>query len=366
MDISIIIVSWNVRELLKKCLESVFAQTKENTPINGVSSDDSAKGSNPTRQSKNSIADSKNLSSAARVDGTGLEPASPRLTSRVAYQLAEPPTRVASDIISQFEIIVVDNASSDGTVEMVSSFAKATDDKAKIRVIANDKNLGFAAANNQGIKEAKGEYILLLNPDTEFIENSLEKIIAKMQSDEKIGVLGCKLLNSDKTIQPSVRRFPTVWSQLVILFKLHKIFPFLLNSYLAKDFDHPPAPSLVKEGESTFSPPPVPRRGLGGGSEVDQVMGAFFCVRKSLFDKIGLLDEGYFIWFEEVDFCRRAKQAGYKVVYWPGTSVVHHAGQSFAQQMTLKKQLWFFKSAWRYFRKNVKVQNPNVKSRPND
>lgn len=271
MDISVIIVSWNVRDLLKKCLESIYRNT---TPT--------------------------------------------------------PPQRGGDDL--SFEIIVVDNASSDGTVEMVKN------NFPQVRLVANQKNKGFAAANNQGIKEAKGEYILLLNPDTEFIENSLEKVIAKMKSNEKIGVLGCRLLNPDKTVQPSVRRFPTVWSQLVILFKLHKLFPFLLNRYLAKDFvyDHPLTPSLVKEG---------------GVIEVDQVMGAFFCVKKELFDKIGLLDEGYFIWFEEVDFCRRAKQTGYKVVYWPGTSVVHYGGQSFAQQMTLRKQLWFFKSAWRYFTK---------------
>ncbi len=273
MNISIIIVSWNVRDLLKKCLESVLLYSQ------GV----------------------------------------------------------------DYEIIVVDNASTDGTVEMMRQ------DFPQVRLIANQENKGFAAANNQGIKEAKGEYILLLNPDTEFIENSLEKIVAKMQSDEKIGVLGCKLLNPDKSIQPSVRRFPTVWSQLVILFKLHKIFPFLLDSYSMKDFYTTPYPLLKEEG-----------------TLVDQVMGAFFCVKKELFAKIGLLDEGYFIWFEEVDFCRRAKQAGYKVVYWPVTSVVHHGGQSFAQQMTLKKQLWFFKSALRYFRKNGKVQNPNVKSRLND
>lgn len=264
MDISIIIVSWNVSDLLKKCLESIF--------------------------------------------------------------------RYKSDV--ELEVIVVDNASSDGTVEMVRQ------NFLQVKLIANQENRGFSAANNQGIKEAKGDYILLLNPDTEFIENSLEKVIQKMSSDNQIGVLGCKLLNPDKTIQPSVRRFPTVWSQLVILFKLHKIFPGLLNHYLAKDFvyDHPLTPSLVKEGGQE-------------SVEADQVMGAFFCVRKELFDKIGLLDKGYFIWFEEVDFCRRAKQAGYKVVYWPGTSVVHHGGQSFAQQMTLKKQLWFFKSAWRYFTK---------------
>lgn len=85
--------------------------------------------------------------------------------------------------------------------------------------------------------------------------------------------------------------------------------------------------------------------------EVDQVMGAFFCIRRSVIDTIGPFDDKYFIWFEEVDFCRRAKAAGFKVVYWPGTSIIHHGGQSFSQQMTLKKQWWFFKSALRHLTK---------------
>lgn len=257
MIISVIIVSWNVRELLKKCLDSVFAHTTPTPPQGG------------------------------------------------------------GDL--WFEVILIDNASSDGTVTMVrQEFAQVT-------LIANDNNRGFAAANNQGVRQAKGRYVLLLNPDTEFIEDTLTKVAAKMESDPSIGVLGCQLLNPDGTIQPSVRRFPTVWSQLVILTKLHHIWPSPLDKYLMKGFDY------------------------GHEQGADQVMGAFFCVRREVFDKIGLLDEGYFIWFEEVDFCRRAKKAGYKIVYWPGTRVIHHGAQSFKQQMTIKKQWWFFKSALRYF-----------------
>jgi GT2 family glycosyltransferase len=251
MDISVIIVSWNVRDLLKKCLESIFRHTQD----------------------------------------------------------------VA------FEVIMVDNASTDGTLEMLKHYFP------NVKLIANQKNLGFAKANNIGIREAQGEYILLLNPDTEFIENSLEKVVQKMESDENIGVLGCRILNSDKSLQPSVRRFPTLASQLIILLKLHRLFPSLLNNYLAKDFDY------SKEAEAV------------------QVMGAFFCVSRTVFEQIGLLDEEYFIWFEEVDFCRRAKKVGYKVIYCPEISIIHHSGQSFAQVDTLKKQWWFFRSALHYFSK---------------
>ena len=265
MDISIIIVSWNVRDLLKKCLASIF--------------------------------------------------------------------RFAPDFA--FEVIVVDNASADGTVEMARA------DYPNVRLIANKKNLGFAKANNQGIAQAKGEYVLLLNPDTEFIEDALSACVAKMGSDKTIGVLGCQLLNSDKTIQPSVRAFPRVRDIIVILLKLHKLFPSLLNKYLAKDFDY-------MESNPHSNPLPFRERGL---YEVDQVMGAFFLVRRKVFDQIGLLDEKFFIWFEEVDFCRRAKQAGWNVAYYPGARIIHHGGQSFVKADTWRKQKWFFKSALLYFMK---------------
>ena len=259
-----------------------------------------------------------------------------------------------------YEIIVVDNGSWDGTQEMLKNIKyppsprlRRTSQTPKIRIISNDKNLGFAKANNQGIKEAKGEYVLLLNPDTEFIEDALSKCVAKMESDEKIGVLGCQLLNPDRTIQHSVRAFPRARDILVMFLKLHKLFPSLLDRYLAKDF--------FKKFSSS-GPSPLRRQGYGGQAyplpgrerglyEVDQVMGAFFLVRRKVFDEIGLLDEKFFIWFEEVDFCRRARNNGWKVVYYPYAWIIHHQGQSFAQTSSLKKQMWFFKSALRYFTK---------------
>ncbi|MBI1961285.1 MAG: glycosyltransferase family 2 protein [Parcubacteria group bacterium] len=274
MDISVIIVSWNVKGLLEKCLASLYAYTA----------------------------------------GVG------------------------------FEVIVVDNASSDGSVEMAQEKFPGA------RIIGLDENKGFAAANNIGIKESSGRYILLLNPDTELTENLLKKVFDKMENDATIGVLGCTLLNPDGSLQPSVRVFPRLRDIIVIFFKLYKLFPSLLNHYLAKDFDYEPHPNplLGKEREV---------------KEVDQVMGAFFCIRRSVIEKlspparggdqggVGAFDEGYFIWFEEVDFCRRAKAAGFKVVYWPGTSIIHHGGQSFGQAGTAQKQWWFFRSAWRYLTK---------------
>ncbi|MEK7167612.1 MAG: glycosyltransferase family 2 protein [Patescibacteria group bacterium] len=245
MKLSIIIVSWNVKGLLKKCLESI----KED-----------------------------------------------------------------------FEIIVVDNNSKDGTKEMVEK------DFPEAKLIKNKKNLGFAKANNQGIQEAKGDCILFLNPDTEILDGTLEKCLKEM--DTGIGILGCKILNPDLTIQPSVRRFPTFLNILLILSKLPKFFHFKsLDHYLAKDFNYDKS------------------------QEVDQVMGAFMMVKKEVLDKVGMFDERFFLWFEEVDFCRRAKRNGFKIYYLAEAEIIHYGGQSFGQEMKLKNQWRFFLSALKYFLK---------------
>jgi len=254
MDLSIIIVSWNVRELLEKCLKSVFDQTK-------------------------------NIS---------------------------------------LEVFVVDNASTDETARMVlEKFPQVT-------LIKNNKNMGFAVGNNQAIRLAKGEYILLLNPDTEILNGAIERMVGFMQSHPEAGIAGPKLLNSDKTLQPSIRLFPRLIDQILIFLKIPHIWPNLgpLKRYYALDFDYT------------------------GVSEADQVMGAFFLVRREVFNKIGLLDEKFFIWFEEVDFCRRARQAGYKIMYNPDAQVIHYGGQSFGRQMTIVKQWRFLRSMIRYFWKH--------------
>lgn len=258
MDISIIIVSWNTRNLLKKCLQSIYEHA------NGVS----------------------------------------------------------------FEIFVVDNGSRDGTVEMVRrEFTNVT-------AIANEANRGFAGANNQGIQKAKGQYILLLNPDTELKNDALLRMDEWMDAKPACGIAGCHLLNADLSHQNSVRRFPSVSDQTIILLKLHHLFPRLspIRHYLIDDFDY------EKE------------------SPVDQVMGAFFMIRREVIKKIGMLDErNFFNWFEEVDFCRRARGAGYEVWYTPIAEIVHHYGQSFKQVMPFAKQRMWNRSLRRYFRKHHSV-----------
>ncbi len=247
MDLSIIIVSWNVRALLEKCLFSVF----------------------------------KNQ--------------------------------------SDFEVLVVDNASTDASAEMVKEKFP------QVKLIANQENRGFAAANNQAIKQASGDFILLLNPDTEILDNALEKMVEFMKAHPDAGIAGCQILNPDKTIQPSVRRLPDLFSSLLILFKLSHLKIFR-PKYLALDFDYHKTQS------------------------VEQVMGAFFLIRKEVIKKIGLLDEKYYLWFEEVDFCRRLlKKTDYKIYYTPETQIIHYGGQSFKQMLIPKKQWLFYKSMIRYF-----------------
>ncbi len=255
MDLSIVIVNWNVKDLLAKCLKSIYFAS-ENLDI---------------------------------------------------------------------EIFVVDNNSSDGSVEMLMEKFP------KVNLIVNKENRGFAAANNQAIEKATGKYILLLNPDAEILDNSLEKSIQFMDEHPECGVMGSRVFNSDKTLQPSVRRFPTLWPILLIFLKLPKIFPKLksIQKYLAVDFDY------------------------NKNREVDQVMGAFMMVRKEIFEKIGLLDKDFFIWFEEVDFCKRVWNNNYKVIFYPGAEIIHHGGKSFAQQGVVKKQRLFFKSALTYFKKHL-------------
>ncbi len=227
-----------------------------------------------------------------------------------------------------FEIFVIDNGSHDGTVEMIRlEFPSVT-------CIANAVNRGFAGANNQGIEMAGGRYVLLLNPDTELKNDALARMTEWMDTKPNCGVVGCRLLNTDLSHQNSVRRFPRLLDQIIILLKLHHIFPKLppLSRYLASRFDY------TKE------------------SKVDQVMGAFFMIRLEGIEKIGILDErNFFNWFEEVDFCIRAREAGYEIWYTPSADVIHHYGQSFKQIMPFAKQKMWNRSLRRYFHKHHSV-----------
>lgn len=221
------------------------------------------------------------------------------------------------------EQIVVDNGSTDGTVEPLKN--------SSAKVIENKKNRGFAAANNQGVKEAGGDFLLFLNPDMKFLKGErLAQWIDWMRANPQVGISGCKLVNEkgELNVDATPRRFPRAWELLVIFFKLPHLFPKLLNGYLYRDRD------FTKE------------------QEVDSVRGSCMLVRRELIEKLGkAFDERYFIWFEDVDLCREAYRLGYKVMYTPVISCVDLVGQSFKKKPPLWKQWHFWRSASRYVRK---------------
>lgn len=222
-----------------------------------------------------------------------------------------------------FEVVLVDNASSDGTVETIRNKFP------NVIVIANSQNLGFAAANNQGIEKSQGEYILLLNPDTMVHSDSLDVLIEFMEENEDVGICGPQLLNQDGTIQSSARCFPTFRGALyrhTALRFLH-IFREEYKKWLMKGFDHK------------------------SQRDVDQIMGAAFLLRTAAIDNVGAMDETFFMYYEEVDLCCRMKQAGWRVVFMPEAVITHLGGQS-SGQIPVKKQMMAITSLLKFFRKH--------------
>jgi GT2 family glycosyltransferase len=199
-----------------------------------------------------------------------------------------------------YEVIFVDNASTDGSVEMVEK------EFPKTKVIKNPKNYGCAKGYNEGVKIAEGDIIFLLNNDTKVLPKTIEKMVSFLVSNPKIGIVGPKLLYPDGRLQPSCRTFPSLRGELFSALFLDMIFlksPFF-NKYHIGNFDY----DKIKE--------------------VDQPLGSALMIKKEIIDKIGLLDERYFIYYEEVDFCYRAKKAGYKIFFIPYAEMIHYGGKS--------------------------------------
>ena len=198
------------------------------------------------------------------------------------------------------EIIVIDNASGDGSQAMVKS------DFPSVNLIPNTENKGFAYANNQAMAIAQGDVFVLINSDAELIDNSIVSAAETVQAHQDYGLVGCRLLNSDGSVQISVGRFPGI------------AYAFLSNTGLGVLL-----PSL--------------RRGtaLAGSyfdythlSQVDWVMGACMILRKDVYLRVGGLNTDYFMFGEDMEWCYRIKQAGYKIVYLPDTSITHHFNKS--------------------------------------
>jgi len=267
-NLSIIIVSWNVRDLLQQCLLSIYSSNSDEL----------------AGQSRSSI-----------------------FSSEVV-----PPS---------IETIVVDNASTDGSAEMVRRAYP------QVTLIANADNPGFTGGNNQGIAISRGRYVLLLNPDTKVLDDALARMVAYMDTHPDVGALGPMLINPDGSIQSSRRRFPIPATAFLESTTLQTWFPrhrLLQNYYI-----------LDKPDDAI--------------AQVDWVTGACLLARREALDQVGLLDERYFMYSEELDWCRRAKAGGWKVVYYPAARVVHYGGQS-SEQVKDFQIIQFNRSKIRYFR----------------
>lgn len=192
------------------------------------------------------------------------------------------------------EIIVIDNNSQDGSLETLRSYKK----KGQIKLIENDKNTGFSFANNQGIKVSKGRHVLLLNSDTVVKKDSLFNLVEFADTHGDAGVVTSQLLNADGSVQPSCFYFPTV-KNAVLEFWLGK--KGLFEKYAPK-------------GKNPLV--------------VEAAVGASFLMTERALKEVGVLDEKYFFYFEDIDYCRRVKRAGLKVYYLPSSKIIHYHGAS--------------------------------------
>lgn len=226
----------------------------------------------------------------------------------------------------KFEVYVVDNNSTDGSARMVAT------EFPQVNLIVNSDNHGFARANNQALKLVVGRFILLLNPDMRVNADTLKNIIFWADNNSQATVFGGKLFNEKAEIIKQVRRFPRIWDQILIALKVPHLFAGAVNGYLESRFDYNKA------------------------SKVDSIRGAFFLINRDQYKKISglvqpLLDERYFLWFEEVDFCRQIYKFGGEVWYTPAAQCLDYVGSSFSQVKRKQTQEYFSDSMLKYFKK---------------
>jgi GT2 family glycosyltransferase len=223
-----------------------------------------------------------------------------------------------------FDICVADNDSHDGSVAMLKS------EFPRVKVVENQANLGFSKANNRLITQTDAEYVLLLNPDTLVVEDAIERVVKYMEAHPDVGICGCRVLNADRTLQLACRRsIPTPKVAFYRLSGLSRLFPG--NRTLAK------YNLTYEDPEKTH--------------EVDAVSGAFLMIRRQTIEDIGPLDERFFMYGEELDWCLRAKQAGWSVVYYPEAEIIHYKGES-TKYNSRKAAFEFHRAMYLFHRKH--------------
>jgi hypothetical protein len=226
-----------------------------------------------------------------------------------------------------FEIIVVDNASDDESVQYLEQMHK----KGEITLVHSGTNLGYGKANNLGVSYAKGKYVLVLNPDISVEENTLQKMVDYMEHHHEVGLLGPQLYFFNGQIQDSCRRFMRPMDLIIKRTPLRymRFFAKRVEQYTMADFDHSKT------------------------QDVDLVTGACFIMPKTIFDKVGGFDKRYFLFMEDADLCRKVWVAGFKVVYFPEARALHYhkrlSGGSFLKSLRQKVFWIHVASAIKYF-----------------
>ena len=230
------------------------------------------------------------------------------------------------------EVIVVDNGSGDGSVQMVRERFP------EVHIIENEKNVGFAKANNQALRKVRGKNVCLINPDTLVQDDTFQVCLDYLDTHSDVGVVGCKILNADGTLQLACRRsFPMPWVAFTKMVGLSRLFP---------------GSKLFGRYNLTYLDPDET-------VEVEAISGSFMVVRKQVVEEVGLLDEEFFLYGEDLDWCYRIGQAGWKIVYLPQTQIIHYKGQSTREAPFDSFRIFFgamhlfvkkhFKKGWSFF-----------------
>ncbi len=231
------------------------------------------------------------------------------------------------------EVFVSDNGSTDGSIH----FLKTVINDERLHIIYNNKNLGFAKANNRVLAGTKGDYLLFLNPDCLIQADTLKRLIAEMDSRPDVGMAGCFLRNLDGSEQAGCRRrVPTPWRTLVRIFFLDKLLP-----------NHPKFQNI------SLSLTPLPGKPIG----VEAISGAFMLVRRTAMDDVGLMDEGYFLHCEDLDWCMRFRQKGWKILFVPEVEVTHAKGTC-SHTRPVRVEWHKHKGMVRFYRKFFRHQYP--------
>ncbi len=236
----------------------------------------------------------------------------------------------------QIEVVVIDNRSTDGSADLVRLHLPAA------RLIVNARRHGFATNNNTGMRLAHGDFILLLNPDTEVIDGALETLVAFMRAHPDTGLCGAQLRFPDGSVQPSCRRFPTVRSVIARRTFLRRYLKdsTLNRHHLMQDIDH------------THS------------QEVDWMLGACLMTRREALQDVGMMDEGYYLYVEDIDWAYRMHQCGWKVMYVPLAQIIHHH-QAVTDRRWLTWRTWVhYRSMMRFARKRYVWPRQRGHARP--